>query len=51
MYQRRPNGSYGARAGYHDDILAGTVRLVGTDFEKITTETTRLLTDRDAYNG
>lgn len=21
VYQRRPNGSYGARAGYHDDIL------------------------------
>ena len=30
-------------------VDAGTVRLVGTDFEKITTETTRLLTDRDAY--
>ena len=30
-------------------VDAGTVRLVGTDFEKITTETARLLTDRDAY--
>ncbi|MCO7188734.1 UDP-N-acetylglucosamine 2-epimerase (non-hydrolyzing) [Pseudoalteromonas sp. XMcav2-N] len=31
-------------------VEAGTVKLVGTDVERITTELTKLLTDEDAYN-
>jgi len=30
-------------------MIAGTARLVGTDRDKIVTEVTRLLTDREAY--
>ena len=32
-------------------VEAGTVKLVGTDFEKITSETRRLLTSRQHYDA
>jgi UDP-N-acetylglucosamine 2-epimerase (non-hydrolysing) len=32
-------------------VTAGTVKLVGTDFDRIVTETTRLLTDHGAYEA